>query len=276
MWNPVFPVSSQWFLILQACFQLVTEIYCLILLYLLESGLWPSFQSTKMPRATMNSACVMDISVNQENAMISQDSATSDQEMEVQSPQCFPSSTNQPQSFAQPMCMPYIKGPKMKCTVNDSLYHRFLKWKLNCKNILDCELAMLPESKKCKKVIEWSGDFGIDQYVSGCLPAEDLSLDVILAQVWRILQATDKTKLEPDLTCWQASDKETYLSMSGTMHFKLKCLLPSTQPETASIPHRDIFWFFFLKDGEFVSKTINDCNIDLVTFLTSKVRQLAK
>ena len=45
--------------------------------------------------------------------------------------------------------------------------------------------------------------------------------------------------------------------------------------ETAKILHRDIFWFF-LKDEEFVSKTINDSNIDLDKFPTSKVRQLAK
>ena len=45
--------------------------------------------------------------------------------------------------------------------------------------------------------------------------------------------------------------------------------------ETAKILHRDIFWFF-LKDEEFVFKTINDSNIDLDEFLASKVKQLAK
>ena len=45
--------------------------------------------------------------------------------------------------------------------------------------------------------------------------------------------------------------------------------------ETAKILHRDIFWFF-LRDEEFVSKTINDSNIDLNKFPASKVRQLAK
>ena len=64
------------------------------------------------------------------------------------------------------MVMPYIEGPKVDWTVNDSLYHRFLKMKLKCKNILDCDPAMLPESKKCKKVIVWNGDFGMDQHVS--------------------------------------------------------------------------------------------------------------
>ena len=78
-------------------------------------------------------------------------------------------STSQAQ-FVPAMFMPYIEGAKMDWTVNDGLCHRFLKWKLKLENILDCELAMLPESKKCKKVIAWRVDFGMDQYVSWCLP----------------------------------------------------------------------------------------------------------
>ena len=50
--------------------------------------------------------------------------------------------------------------------VNSGLYHRFLKWKLKCKNILESELAILSERRKCKMVVVWSGDFGLDQYVS--------------------------------------------------------------------------------------------------------------
>ena len=46
--------------------------------------------------------------------------------------------------------------------------------------------------------------------------------------------------------------------------------------ETASILHRNIFWVFFLKDEEFVFKTINDSNIDLEKFPASKDRQHAK
>ena len=74
------------------------------------------------------------------------------------------------------MFMSYIEGPKIDYTVNDSLYHRFIKWKLKCENILDCELSILPESKKCKKVIVWSGDFGMDQYVLWCFPTEEVVL----------------------------------------------------------------------------------------------------
>ena len=43
------------------------------------------------------------------------------------------------------MCMPYIEDPRMDLMVNDALYHRFLKWKPKCENILQCELASLPK-----------------------------------------------------------------------------------------------------------------------------------
>ena len=63
--------------------------------------------------------------------------------------------------------------------VNDALCHRFFKWKLKCENILECELAVLPECQKCKKVIAWSGNFAVDQYVSWGLSKEEMNLDTI-------------------------------------------------------------------------------------------------
>ena len=77
------------------------------------------------------------------------------------------------------MFMPYIEGPKMDWTVDDGLYHRFLKWCLKCEDILVCKLVMLPDRRQCKKVIAWSGDFGLDQYISWSLSNEELTLDTI-------------------------------------------------------------------------------------------------
>ena len=88
------------------------------------------------------------------------------------------------------MYMAYIEGPKMDWMVNDALYHRFLKWNLKCKNILECELAALPECQKCKKVIAWSGNLGIDQCISWGLFREEMNLDTIWGEVQRFLQAT--------------------------------------------------------------------------------------
>ena len=82
-----------------------------------------------------------------------------------QLPQPPPHPVRQPLPVAG-MYMPYIEGLHMDWTVNDHLYHRFLKWHLKCENILECKLAALPECQQCKKVIAWSGDCRMDQYVS--------------------------------------------------------------------------------------------------------------
>ena len=46
-------------------------------------------------------------------------------------------------------------------------------------------------------------------------------------------------------------------------------------PDRANILHRDIFWFF-LEDDEFVSQTINACNIDLDKFPATKEMESSK
>ena len=98
---------------------------------------------------------------NQEEASFDQEQE-SEQEVTLGPPQAFWS-----------MFMPYIEGPKMDWTVNENLYNRFLKWKLKCENIMECELVMLVETRTCIKVIASSWDFVIDQYVSWCLPQKN-------------------------------------------------------------------------------------------------------
>ena len=72
----------------------------------------------------------------------------------------------------------------MNWTIDDGLYNRFLKWRIKHENILNCELAMLSGSQKCKKVVAWSGDFEIDQYMSWDLSPEEVCLEVI----WKKLE----------------------------------------------------------------------------------------
>ena len=110
----------------------------------------------------------------QDESSTHEDSSSSDKEHD---PDIFIQSS---QAQVLPhMFMPYIEDPSMDWTVNDGLYHRFLKWHLKCENILECELAMLPEKRQCKKEIAWSGDFGMDQYVSWSLSTDKLTLDTI-------------------------------------------------------------------------------------------------
>ena len=91
----------------------------------------------------------------------------------------LPSRPQAPNPAMHNILMPYIERPKMDWTVNDSLYHHSLKWNLKCENILECELAALPEPQQCKKVIAWSGDFGMDQYVSCSLTKGEFTLETI-------------------------------------------------------------------------------------------------
>ena len=172
------------------------------------------------------------------------------------------------------MFMPYIEGPKMDWTVNDGLYHRFLKWCLKCENILECELAALPERQQCKKVIVWSGDFGMDQYVSWGLPTDQLTLEIIWGKFEDFckLQSNEVHARFDLLTSFRQGNRsidEWYNAVQAQAN------LAKYPPETAKILQRDIFWFF-LHDAEFVSKTISDGSVDLEKFPASKVRQLAK
>ena len=38
---------------------------------------------------------------------------------------------------------------------------------------------MLPEARKYKKVVTWSGDCGLDQYISWNMSSEELTLEII-------------------------------------------------------------------------------------------------
>ena len=113
-------------------------------------------QSSKKSRAKRVSSCAIDNNESQEDSS-TQEGSSSEQEQD-QEVFLQPSQTQ----LIPNMFMLHIKGPKMDWTVNDGLYHRFLKWHLKCENILECELAMLSKRRKCKEVIAWNGDFCMD------------------------------------------------------------------------------------------------------------------
>ena len=114
----------------------------------------------------------------------------------------------------------------------------------------------------------------MDQYVSWGLSAEELNLDTIWGKYEEFykLQANEVRAHFDLLTSFihgNHSIDEWYNVLQAQIN------LARYPPETAKILHKDIFWFF-LHDEEFVSKAINDGNVDLDKFPTSKVRQLAK
>ena len=146
-------------------------------------------------------------------------------------------------------------------------------WSVKIFLIVNC--AMLPKAKKCKKVIVWSRDFGIDYYVLWCLPPGRFKLRCYLVKIWRFLQATDKWS---ESQIWPADKLQTRKQIcwvSGIMQFKLKCLFSSTHHKQP-VSCIGIYFVSFWKMRSCISKTITDSNIDLDKFPPSKVRQVAK
>ena len=73
----------------------------------------------------------------------------------------------------------YAEGPKMDWTIDDALHSRFIRWKIKCENILDCKLAILQESVKCKKSDPMVRRCMIDMYISWALPTTEVTIQTI-------------------------------------------------------------------------------------------------
>ena len=172
------------------------------------------------------------------------------------------------------MFMPYIEGPKMNWTVDDGLYHRLLKCHLKCKTIKIVNWQIFQKKQKYQRVTAWLDDLGMDLYISWSLPKEELTLDTI----WVRFEEFSKPQLNEVrahfdlLTIFSQGNRnvdEWYNAVQAQVNIAKYPL------ETAKVLHRDIFWFF-MKDKDFVTKTINEGNVNIQKFPTSKVQQLAK
>ena len=114
----------------------------------------------------------------------------------------------------------------------------------------------------------------MDLYISWSIPKEELTLDAIWAKFEEFLKPqTNEVRARFDLlTSFHQGNRninEWYNAVQGQVN------LAKYPLETVKILHRDIFWFF-MKDEDFVTKTINEGNDDIQKFPASKVRQLAK
>ena len=141
-------------------------------------------------------------------------------------------------------------------------------------NILECELATLSESRQCKKLISWSGDDGMDLVVSWGLTEVDLTLETLWNKFEEFCKPqSNEVRARFDLlTSFRQGDKSVDEWFNAVQAQINLCNYPS---ETASILQWDIFWFY-LRDEEFVSKTLNEGCADLQQYPASKVWQLAK
>ena len=98
---------------------------------------------------------------------------------------------------------------------------------------------MLPEGRKCKKIVAWNGDFHLDQYISGNLSNEELALEVIWKTEEFCKPQADELRARFDfLTSFRQADMsidEWYNAV------QIQVGLAKYPKETAEILKRDIF-----------------------------------
>ena len=110
----------------------------------------------------------------------------------------------------------------------------------------------------------------MDLYVSWSLPKEELTLDTAWARYEEFSKPQSngvKAKFDLLLSFHQGNRNvdEWYKAVQAQVNLARYPL------ETAKILHTDIFWFFMM-DEDFVTKSINEGNVDIQKFPTSKVQ----
>ena len=111
-------------------------------------------------------------------------------------------------------------------------------------------------------------------YVSWSIPKEELTLDAIWARFEEFLKLqSNEVRARFDLLTSLCQGNRNVDELYNAVQAQVN--LAKYPLETAKILHGDIFWFF-MKDEDFVTKTINEGNVDIQKFPASKVQQLAK
>ena len=114
----------------------------------------------------------------------------------------------------------------------------------------------------------------MDQYVSWNLPSSKLTLDTIWGKYEEYCKPqSNEVWARFDLLMSFHQGNCSVDKWYNTMQAQVN--LVKYPLETAKILHRDIFWFF-LRDEDFVSRTISDGSVNLDKFPVSRVHQLAK
>ena len=102
---------------------------------------------------------------------------------------------------------------------------------------------MLPEARKYKKVVAWSGDFGLDQYFPWNLSSEELTLEVLWDTFKEFYKPqSNEVRARFDLlTSFRQGDRSVneWYNVVQT-----QIVLAKYTQETAKILHKNIFGLF--------------------------------
>ena len=114
----------------------------------------------------------------------------------------------------------------------------------------------------------------MDLYVSWNISKDDLTLDTIWNKFEEFSKPqTNEVRARFDLLTSFCQGSRNVDEWYNAVQAQVN--LAKYPPETTKILHCDIFWFF-MWDEDFITKTINEGNIEIQKFPASKVHQLAK
>ena len=135
---------------------------------------------------------------------------------------------------------------------------------LSVKTSLTLKLAILQESAKCKKVIQWSGDAGLDMYILWNLPTKEVTLQTIWSRFKNFCKPqSNAVCIRFDLlTAFWQGNRNIDMWYNAVLAPIPSCQYPK---EMTSIFTRNIFCFF-MRDTEFITKTIQEGNTDLAQY----------
>ena len=92
------------------------------------------------------------------------------------------------------------KGPNIDWSVNDGLYNRFKLWKQRCELLFCGPMAKTEEEVKCKYLLFWAGERGLELFNSwGLSDAEQKKLE----SYWKSFESFAKPQSNELMATWE-------------------------------------------------------------------------
>ncbi|CAB4020756.1 Retrovirus-related Pol poly from transposon, partial [Paramuricea clavata] len=162
------------------------------------------------------------------------------------------------------------KGPSIDWSTDDNIYGRFKMWKQRWELLLTGPMATMSEEVKCKHLLYWSGERGMELFNSWDLSAEDQKK---LVNYWEKFENYAKPHSNELLAVWELHNlRQGMLSLEDFIT-KLRILI-----KEANYPaeHYDRFLRDFLVLGINSDRVRKDCFKEGNTLTFSKAREMAK
>ena len=109
----------------------------------------------------------------------------------------------------------FDKGPSIDWSTDENLYSRFKMWKQRCELLFTGPMAKIDEEIKCKHLLHWSGEQGIELFNSWDLSADEPKK---LDNYWERFEHFVKPHSNELIAAW-----ELHTLSQGTLSWRIYC-----------------------------------------------------